>query len=124
MKNILIVLLSVFILSSCEKAPGTGGKAMINVHIVDGNSNVGNTEIKIKYGASSYPGPTATYDDMLIGDYTGKNSFEGLKRGDYYIYSSYTNTLGEFREGGAYVKINNKPGEQHIVIDFDQEDPF
>lgn len=124
MRNLVFILLTVFVISSCEKAPGTGGKAKINVHIVDGNSNVGGTEIHIKYGATSYPGQSSTFDDVVVGDYTGKASFKELKRGDYYIYSSYTNDLGELREGGAYIKINNKPGEQHIVIDFDQEDPF
>jgi len=116
--------LALMLLVACEKTPGTGGKAIINVHVIDGNSNIPFTEIKIKYGANSYPGETATYDNTIIGDQYGKNRFEGLQRGDYYIYTSYIDTAGSTREGGAYVKINNKPGEQHIVIDMAQEDPF
>ncbi len=120
----ILVLLPALFLFSCEKTPGTGGKAIINVHIIDGKMNVGYTEIKIKYGANSYPGENAAYDNTITGDEYGKNKFDGLKRGDYYIYSSYTDTLGVLHEGGAYVKINNKPGEQHIVVDFGEADPF
>jgi hypothetical protein len=122
----LLLTLAVFLLAftSCQKTPGTGGKAIINVHVVDGTVNVPYTDIKIKYGANSYPGATATYDNTIVGDYTGKNSFKDLKRGDYYIYTSYLDTAGALREGGAYVKINNKPGEQHIVVDMGEDDPF
>ncbi len=118
------ISISLFLLASCTKTPGSGGKAIINVHIMDGNSNIPYTEIKIKYGANSYPGVVATYDNTIIGDVNGKNSFEGLQRGDYYIYTSYLDTSGLLHEGGVYVKINNKPGEQHIVVDMGEEDPF
>lgn len=118
------ISISLFLLASCTKTPGPGGKAIINVHVIDGISNIPNTEIKIKYGANSYPGIAATYDNTIIGDVNGKNSFEGLQRGDYYIYTSYLDTSGLLHEGGAYVKINNKPGEQHIVVDMGEEDPF
>lgn len=124
MKKIITLLAVVMFITSCQKTPGTGGKAIINVHVVDGNSNVGYTDIQIKYGASSYPGENATYDAKIVGDNNGKNKFTNLKRGDYYVYSSYTDSLGNIKEGGAYVKINNKPGEQHIVIDFGEADPF
>lgn len=120
----LFLLFSIFTFFSCQKTPGTGGKAIINVHVIDGNSNIPYTEIKIKYGANAYPGATATYDNTIIGDQYGKNKFGDLKRGDYYIYTSYSDTSGTLHEGGAYVKINNKPGEQHIVIDLGEADPF
>jgi hypothetical protein len=116
--------ISLLLLASCTKTPGPGGKAIINVHVIDGTNNIPYTEIKIKYGATSFPGLTAIYDNTIIGDINGKNSFEGLQRGDYYIYTSYLDTSGLLREGGAYVKINNKPGEQHIVVDFGEENPF
>lgn len=126
MKKTFVYLLgfAIILLASCQKTPGPGGKAIINVHVMDGNMNVAGTEIKIKYGANSYPGATATYDDVIIGDYAGKNKFTGLKRGDYYLYTSYTDNSGVLQEGGAYVKINNKTGEQHIVIDMGEEEPF
>jgi hypothetical protein len=124
-KSIFYLLgLFLFLMVACQKTPGTGGKAKINVHVVDGNSNIPFTEIKIKYGSNAYPGETAAYDNTILGDQYGKCVFDGMQRGDYYIYTSYTDTLGALREGGAYVKINNKPGEQHIVIDMDEEDPF
>jgi hypothetical protein len=126
MKNVvsLSVLIIVLIISSCQKTPGPGGKAIINVHVIDGNSNIPFTEVKIKYGSNVYPGENATYDASITGDQYGKGKFEGLNRGDYYLYTSYTDTTGNLREGGAYVKINNKPGEQHIVIDMGEDDPF
>lgn len=118
----LVIILLIF--TSCQKTPGPGGKAIINVHVIDGNSNIPYTEIKIKYGANAYPGENATYDASITGDQYGKNQFTGLNRGDYYLYTSYTDTSGILHEGGAYVKINNKPGEQHIVIDMGEDDPF
>lgn len=118
-----VILIALFV-TSCQKTPGPGGKAIINVHVIDGNSNIPYTEVKIKYGADVYPGENATYDASITGDQYGKGKFDGLNRGDYYLYTSYTDTTGNLREGGAYVKINNKPGEQHIVIDMGEVDPF
>jgi hypothetical protein len=122
--SVYLLVISILFFASCQKSQGPGGKAIINVHVMDGNKNVAGTEIKIKYGANTYPGANSSYDDVIIGDYAGKNKFEGLKRGDYYLYTSYTDPSGIFQEGGAYVKINNKFGEQHIVIDMGEEDPF
>jgi hypothetical protein len=125
MSRVLLFIFAAILISSCEKAPGPGGKAKINVTVINGNSPVADAIVKIKYGATAYPGVNGKYDDDMIGDYSGHASFDNLTRGDYYIYASNPDTtMSTDWEGGAHVLINNKPGETHIVVDFSEEDPF
>lgn len=121
--NWLIILLIGFF-ASCQKGAGPGGKATIHVRLINGINNVGNIDVKVKYGASSFPGTNVTYDNTVMADYSGHADFEDLRRGDYYFYASYTDTSGSLIEGGAHVLINNKPYETHTVIDFGEADPF
>jgi hypothetical protein len=107
---------------SCRKA-GTGGKAKINVHLQDNGNLVPFGVVKVRYGVNSFPGTNGDYDDTDTASHAGLSVFEGLRKGDYYFYSYFTDTSG-VREAGAHVTIENRIGEQHIVIDFGEEDPF
>ncbi|MBX7093083.1 MAG: hypothetical protein K1X56_00055 [Flavobacteriales bacterium] len=121
---LFLFIISVFVYS-CEKGPGKGGKAKINVTCINGLSNMPYAQLKIKYGASSYPGQNVSYDENATCDYTGDYTFDNLKRGDYYVYAYTTDSTGNVAlEGGAHVLINNKPGETHVVVDFSEADPF
>lgn len=119
--TILIILVLFY---SCKKEAGYTGKAMVHVHVINGAVSVGNAQVKVKFNANSFPGASAPYEDTKLTDYTGKVDFENLSRGEYYFYSYFADTSGAVYEGGSYLRINNKPGETHIVIDFSEADPF
>ncbi len=123
MKQILVLTLLFAGLTSCVK-PGSGGKAQINVHVIYDNVNLPYNLVKIKYGANGLP-QDGSYDDVDTSDYAGRNSFSPLRRGDYYIYVEYSpDTSNETYVGGAHVKITNRRGEQHVVIDLAEDDPL
>jgi len=124
MTKFLAIAFFAFLFVSCKKEAGSGGKATINVNVVNGINNVGGATLKLKYGAETFPGANATYDETKTCDWTGDESFTNLQRGHYYIYATSSDTLGNVLEGGAHVYLNNKPGERHTVIDFSEADPF
>lgn len=112
------------LISSCSKYDaGTGGKAKITVKVINGNVNVPDVSVQVMYKARTFPGTDATYSSTATADNTGDAIFDNLKRGDYYFYCSVVinDTL---REAGAFMNIASKFGEQHAVIDFNEEDPF
>lgn len=122
-KYVFLIGLAISLLA-CYKA-GTGGKAKLNIHVFNGQEIVPYSTIYIRYNADKYPGSNASYDDEKLGDHTGLAFFDKLKKGDYYIYATKYDTASMTTfEGGAYAAITNRKGEQHIVIDFGEEDPF
>lgn len=123
-KKASILFVALLFIIACNKVAGKTGKSTIHVHVINGVVSVPDVEVKVKYGASSFPGTSATYDDVIVADYTGKADFTNLARGDYYFYATFSDTSGTIYEAGSYVKINNKPGETHTVIDFSEADPF
>ena len=127
MKSTLLIL-SIFIctafVSSCSKyKAGTGGKAQITVKVINGNVNIPGADVQVMYKATSFPGTNANYNNTVTADNTGDAIFDNLKRGNYYFYS--TLFIGStVKEAGAFINIASKFGEQHVVIDFNEEDPF
>lgn len=116
MKLILAIGLC-FTLFSCGKN-GTGGKAQINVHVIHDNVNIPYAIVQLKYGATGKPANGSSYDELDTCDHTGKESFKNLKPGDYYVYVTHMPDTGStMMTGGKHVKIENRIGEQHIVID-------
>lgn len=127
MKSTLLIL-SLFIcavlVSSCSKyKAGAGGKAQITVKIINGNVNIPGADVHVMYNSTSFPGTTANYGKTVAADNTGDAIFDNLKRGNYYFYSAFI-ADSILKEAGAFVNIASKFGEQHIVIDFAEEDPF
>ena len=119
-----ILFVSNMILNSCTEA-GEGGKAIINVHVIVNEYQAPYAEVKIKYNATGFPGAGAGYNDIDTCDYAGKTSFRKLRRGNYYVYVTYqSDTSTTIMEGGATVKISNRIGEQHVVVDLSEADPF
>lgn len=120
MKKIILPCLCIVLLivSSCTK-PGTGGKATLSVHvfedICDGSNRtvVPEAIVYIKYGGTAVDIDPTSYDDFQSADFGGKTVFEGLKRGDYYLYGiSKDGTL----TGGTHFEIKNRIGEREVVI--------
>ena len=127
MKSTLLIL-SLFIctvlVSSCSKyKAGTGGKAQITVKVINGNVNIPGADVQVMYKASSFPGTSANYNNTVTADNTGDAIFDNLKRGNYYFYCTFI-ADSSVKEAGAFINIASKFGEQHVVIDFDEEDPF
>jgi hypothetical protein len=113
-------------LGSCEK-PGKGGRATVHVHVFNDTYIVPYASVKVRYGGTGFPGASAQYQDTKDADYSGQADFDKLKKGDYYFYvvavDSSSTTL-EILEGGAYVDIDNRNGERHVVVDLAEDDPF
>jgi hypothetical protein len=121
---ILNILIFTALVSSCSKyKAGTGGKAQITVKVINGNVNIPGADVKVMYNATSFPGTTANYGSTVTADNTGDAIFDKLKRGNYYFYSTFMDD-SIVKEAGAFINIASKFGEQHVVIDFNEEDPF
>ncbi len=127
MKSTLLILslfISTAIVSGCSKyKAGTGGKAQITVKVINGNVNVPNIDVQVMYNATAFPGSSANYGNTAIADNTGDAIFDNLKRGNYYFYCTFV-ADSTVKEAGAFINIGSKFGEQHVVIDFNEEDPF
>lgn len=120
----ILLLCVALTFTTCYKA-GTGGKASLNIHVFNGNEIVPYATVYVKYNASTWPGTNASYHNEAVCDHSGFALFNKLKKGDYYFYATkYDTASGAFLEGGAFAPITNRKGEQHIVIDFGEEDPF
>lgn len=117
---LLITALLPFVFSSCQKA-GTGGEAILNVHILKtgGVGTLPGSQVYLKYNSEEYPGPnTGLYDENVMADYGGHAQFINLRRGKYYIYVYGIDTLNsDTMSGGAYFKIEERVGERHVVIE-------
>lgn len=122
------VILSIFILttlfSSCAKYnAGTGGKAKVTVKVIHGNTNINGIDVQVMYRATEFPGTNANYNNTILVNNTGNAIFDNLKRGNYYFYCTAM-IDSSLKEAGAFINIGSKFGEQHVVIDFNQEDPL
>lgn len=72
--------------------------------------------IYIKYGAIDFPGTNvSTYDAQVTADAQGAYKFEGLQKGDYYLYGiGYDTAVVDDVMGGVAVKVRKN---EDIVID-------
>ena len=121
---ILSLFICTVLVSSCSKyKAGTGGKAQITVKVINGNVNIPGADVQVMYKATSFPGTSANYSNTVTADNTGDAIFNNLKRGNYYFYCSFV-ADSTVKEAGAFINIASKFGEQHVVIDFNEEDPF
>ena len=92
MKNIIkysifILLLSfAFTISSCKKE-GIGGKSKVSGNVKHHTKLIPNAIVYIKYGAKEFPGADVSiYDDQVTADTNAHFEFDGLQKGDYYLY--------------------------------------
>ncbi|MBL4658502.1 MAG: hypothetical protein JKX73_10910 [Flavobacteriales bacterium] len=126
MKKILLpCLCAVFLIVSACTKPGTGGKATLSVHIFEDDCDVpagGKSKnhtvvpeaiIYIKYGGTAVDIDVTSYDDFQSADFGGKTVFEGLRRGDYYLYGVSKDGT---ETGGTHFEIKNRIGEREVVI--------
>ena len=127
MKKILLLILILFVFGACEKA-GTGGKAKVIVSGLYENSGTPGAVVYCKFGETTY-NPSWVGGDLqdTINNFS-EVEFGPLKRGDYYFYSMYTyvNDSGyvDTVMAGKYLRIETKPSDYHVVIDFSATNPF
>jgi len=118
--NNIALILCVVALVACKKN-GTGGDNAIAAFPKHHGTSIPNATVYIKYGAAELPGVNASdYDDVKIAIQEGTTAhahFEGLLKGDYYIYAvGYDSTVSEIVSGGIAVKVKTKTGEQDIDL--------
>lgn len=96
-KNLIVCLLIVIILLSCEKEEGEGGQATLKGKVIF-RELYSNAILGIKDSIiAEYPyadervylsyGDNDIYDDDFRTDYKGEYKFEGLRKGTYTVYS-------------------------------------
>lgn len=120
MRKLLLPYLSIMliIISGCGK-PGTGGKAILSVHVFEGVCDGSNRTVVpeaivyIEYGGTAVNPDISSYDDFQATDFGGKTVFEGLRQGDYYLYGVSADGT---KTGGTHFEIKNRIGEREVVI--------
>ena len=116
-----VIALAVFGFVSCKKN-GTGGENTIAAFPKHHGVTIPNATVFIKYGATELPGINASdFDDSKVAVKEGSGDahahFEGLLKGDYYIYAiGFDSTVNETVSGGIAVKISKKSGEQDVDV--------
>jgi hypothetical protein len=121
-KSLLMLLVCLMgVIAACKKN-GTGGENAIAAFPKHHGVSIPNATVYIKYGATELPGLSASdYDDSKVAVREGSAAphvhFEGLLKGDYYIYAvGYDSTINEPVRGGLSVKITSKSGEKDVDI--------
>lgn len=120
-KYILLLFLASLGLVACKK-DGTGGNNSITALPKHHNRSIPNSTVYIKYGAKEFPGENvADYDDSKIAKLEpGMDAhahFDGLLKGDYYIYAiGYDSAVKEMVKGGIAVKIATKSGGKEVDV--------
>jgi hypothetical protein len=119
--NFIYLSLAFLSLSACKKN-GTGGENTIVAFPKHHGVTIPNATVFIKYGATELPGVNASdFDDSKVAVKEGSGNphahFEGLLKGDYYLYSvGFDSTINETVSGGIAVKITSKSGEQDVDV--------
>ena len=121
-------MLFLFSFLSCSKTAGLNGKATVHVHLMHTNNNnygmnLSGTNVMVNYNSNSHPGLSSDGDNNIYTDENGLAEFKNLKRGDYYFF---VNTIinDTLFSAGEHLTIQSRKGEQHIVIDIGEENPF
>lgn len=123
-KNITLAAIAVIalLLTACSKE-GTGGKAEIMGSVKHHDLLIPGAIVYIKYGAKDFPGSDVSqYDASTVASLSDAHfHFEGLKRGDYYLYGvGYDSSISAPVVGGIHVKIKfgdrRKTVEQNVPV--------
>ena len=104
---LLVLILGILAFSACTEE-GLGGKASITGHIEHHNEPIPNAIVYIKYGSVELPGINpADYDAQTLAGADAGYKFEGLEKGDYYLYAiGYDSLIFETVVGGLSVELH------------------
>lgn len=105
-KNTILISLLLLVFVSCKKE-GTGGKSSISGIVEHHGAAIPNSVVYIKYGATDFPGTAVSaYDAQVTADASGNYKFDGLRKGDYYLYGvGYDNAVVAPVTGGVGVRL-------------------
>ena len=110
----IAAIVAMFIMQSCAKEEGVGGKKEINGTVSYTGGTAGGAIIYIAYGTKD---ATSDFDFSTVADDNGKYTFPALEVGDYFIDAEYTDDNGfEFNTAGYGVTIGEKKGELEVNI--------
>lgn len=113
----IAVIVAVFMIQSCTKEEGVGGKKEISGTVTYTDGNAAGAIVYISYGATE---STDAYDQATIADENGKYKFDGLQLGDYYIDAVYTDDNDmEFNTAGYTVTVGDKKNALTLDIALD-----
>lgn len=115
----LLLFLSCTI-ASCKKE-GTGGKSKVNGYVKHHNELIPNAIVYIKYGATEFPGrDVSAFDDQITADSNAHYEFDGLQKGDYYLYGVGMDGMGASSYpvvGGIGIKLKrNESIEANVPV--------
>ncbi len=115
--TILFALFLSLVFTSCKKN-GTGGDATITMTVKHHDLIIPEATIYIKYDAKDLPGTDlSAYDDNVKADANGYAKFEGLLKGDYYLYSvGYDSSISETVNGGLGVVISKRSEIKEVTV--------
>lgn len=114
-----ITLVAIFTAFTSCKKEGTGGKSSISGKVEHHAAAIPGATVYIKYGAIDFPGAVvSSYDDHVTADAQGAYKFEGLQKGDYYLYGiGYDNAVVDDVRGGVAVNIRrNEDKEINVPV--------
>ena len=81
------VVIVIFSMTTC-KTEGPGGKATIRSVVKHDTTLIPVTIVYIKYGTEKSPGTDPSdYDDSRMADSLAKVEFNGLQKGNYFLYA-------------------------------------
>lgn len=104
--TLILIMVSIFMLSSCSKEPGFEGKNNIKGTVTMNGAAVSHAIVHIAFNQKAGDG---TFDASVATDANGNYIIPALSKGDYYVEAQYTNPMQiTFKSNGAYVTIGSK----------------
>jgi hypothetical protein len=117
--SIIVFFMCLFVLSACKKNAGIGGQKTIYGTVTFKNGVTSTFEkantamVHIAYGTKT---STTEYDQTVVVDEVGAYHFDGLRKGDYFISSEFTDEHGfKYITAGYGVTVNNK--KEKLAVD-------
>ena len=103
----------------CKKDAGLGGSASIAIFPEHHGKNIPNSTAYIKFNSKEAPSSLSEYDlvESASSSHSDHIHFEGLKPGDYYLYSvGYDSSISEVCKGGMPYSIEKKDKSKAVDI--------
>lgn len=104
--TLILIMVSMFMFSSCSKEPGFEGKNNIKGMVTMNGVPMANAIVHIAFDKKE---AVSTFNASAATDASGNYILPALSKGDYYIQAEYTNALQiKFKSAGTHVTIGSK----------------
>jgi len=111
-RTFFILIFSLTFLAACSKdnSAGPGGTASIQGRVMHHDLPIPNATVFIKFGAVEQPGTESSdYDSSVKGSEDASYRFDGLKKGNYFLYGiGYDSTIFQTVIGGIPITIERE----------------